>query len=105
MQLYLHKTFCPDQVYSHVDNCIWNFQSCCCTNVRILMYLQYTRQYLQWIWEDILKHCIILGKQSQGSAASIFNMLPVEIRNINNCRTFCCCIKDFKNSEWFQFAL
>jgi hypothetical protein len=36
----------------------------------------------------------------QDSAASIFNKLPAEIRNINNYRTFCPCIKEhFKNSE------
>ena len=29
----------------------------------------------------------------QDSAASIFNKLPSEIRNINNYRTFCRCIK------------
>ena len=36
----------------------------------------------------------------QDSAVAIFNKLPVEIRNINNYRSFCCCTKEhFKNSE------
>ena len=36
----------------------------------------------------------------QDSAAATFNKLPVEIRNINNYRSFCHCIKEYlKNSE------
>ena len=36
----------------------------------------------------------------QDSAAATFNKLPVEIRNINNYRSFCHCLKEYlKNSE------